>query len=115
SKRNTMGVQYRYTNNSNTNNGSVFSLPETGSTLTSKDNTLRFSFTTIASEHMVNEARFQINRRSSVSQALNSGPAIVVTEAFTAGRNQGELFANTTTEGLEMTDDVTYRRRMHTI
>jgi hypothetical protein len=116
SKKHTIGLQYRYTENQIQNQGvGDFDLPERAATFFAKDNTLRFSLTTIASEHAVNEFRAQINRRSSGSKALNSAPAVIVSEAFNAGGNQGSLFSDNTTEGLEATNDVTYTRGKHTI
>lgn len=116
SKKHTMGLQYRYTSSTRSNQGvGNFDLPERAGTSTSSDNTLRFSLTTIASEHLVNEFRTQINRRSSGSSALNGTPAILVSEAFNAGGNQGLLFSDNSTDGLESTDDITYTWGKHTI
>ncbi|MEW6127638.1 MAG: carboxypeptidase regulatory-like domain-containing protein [Acidobacteriota bacterium] len=112
-KKHTMGLWYRFSKMDNTRNGGDFSLPETGSTSFSKDNTLRFSLTTIASEHAVNEFRFQINRRSNGSRALTDAPAIIVSEAFTSGGNQGQLFSDRTTDGLEASNDITYTKGKH--
>ncbi|MBI3651850.1 MAG: TonB-dependent receptor [Acidobacteria bacterium] len=116
SKKHTIGVQYRY-NERRQQNQEVgnFDLPERAATTFAKDNTVRFSLTTIASEHAVNEFRLQINRRSSGSSALNRAPAIIVSEAFNAGGNQGSLFADNSTDGLEATNDVTYTWGKHTV
>jgi hypothetical protein len=116
SKKHTMGVQYRYSENTRSNQGiGTFDLPERAATSSNSDNTLRFSLTTIATEHAVNEFRFQINRRKSGSSALSTAPAVFVSEAFNFGGNQGQLFSNNTTEGLEATDDITYTFGKHTI
>jgi hypothetical protein len=116
SKKHTLGLQYRYTNFTRSNQGvGNFDLPERASTSTSTDNTLRFSLTTIATEHTVNEFRVQINRRSFGSSAVNTAPAVFVSEAFNAGGNQSQLFSNNSTDGLEATNDITYTFGKHTI
>ncbi len=114
-KKNTLGVQYRFNRNNNTDNGGNFSLPETGATTFARDNTLRLSLMTIVSEHLVNEFRMQINRRSTGAQALTNAAAINVSEAFVAGGNQNQFFADNTTEGLETANDMTYSLGKHTI
>ena len=115
SKKHTLGLQYRYNGTERTNHAGNFDLPERLATTTSRDNTLRFSLTTIATEHTVNEFRLQLNRRSSGSSALTTGPAIFVSEAFNAGGNQGQLFSDNSTDGLEATNDITYTFGKHTI
>jgi hypothetical protein len=116
SKKHTLGVQYRYTNNERRNVGiDTFDLPERAATTSASDNTLRFSLTTIATEHTVNEFRLQINRRNSGSKADNATPAIFVSESFNAGGNQSQLFSNNSTDALEATNDVTYTLGKHTI
>jgi hypothetical protein len=115
-KKNTIGVQYRYNDNERQNQGvGDFDLPERAGISFSKDNTLRFSLTTIASEHAVNEFRVQINRRSSGTRAVNTSPAVIVSEAFNSGGNQGLFFSDNSTDGLEATNDVTYTHGKHTI
>jgi hypothetical protein len=115
SKKHTLGLQYRYNGSERTNHSGNFDLPERAATTTSRDNTLRVSLTTIATEHAVNEFRLQINRRSSGSSALTTTPAIFVSEAFNAGGNQNQLFSDNSTDGLEATDDITYTFGKHTI
>jgi hypothetical protein len=116
SKKHTVGLQYRYTNNTRSNQGvGNFDLPERASTSSASDNTLRFSLTTIATEHAVNEFRVQINRRSSGASALTTTPAVFVSEAFNSGGNQNQLFSDNSTDGLEATDDITYTFGKHTI
>ncbi len=115
SKKHTLGLQYRYNGGERTLQSGNFDLPERAATSSSRDNTLRMSLTTIATEHLVNEFRLQLNRRSSSSRALNDAPAIIVSEAFSAGGNQNQLFADNSTDGLEATNDVTYTFGKHTI
>jgi hypothetical protein len=115
SKKHTLGLQYRYNGGERTNQLGNFDLPERLATTTSRDNTLRVSLTTIATEHTVNEFRLQLNRRSSGSSALTTTPAIFVSEAFNAGGNQNQLFSDNTTDGLEATNDITYTIGKHTI
>jgi hypothetical protein len=115
SKKHTLGLQYRYNGGERTPQLGNFDLPERLATTTSRDNTLRVSLTTIATEHAVNEFRLQLNRRSFGSSALTSTPAIYVSEAFNAGGNQNQLFSDNTTDALEATNDITYTLGKHTI
>jgi hypothetical protein len=94
------------------NNGNGFNLQETGGTSFFRDNTFRVSLTTIATEHAVNEFRFQVNRRTSGQQAFNNSTAIIVSDAFTSGGGIAQ-FADRTTDGLEASDDVTYTKGKH--
>lgn len=111
-KKHTLGLWYRFNKMDSESNGNGFSLPETGGTSFFRDNTFRFSLTTIASEHAVNELRFQINRRTSGAQALTNTPAIIVSDAFTSG-GSSQQFADRTTDGLEASDDITYTKGKH--
>ena len=71
-KKFTIGAQYRMSKSEALNQGlnSGFDLPERAFNRSSREDTIRFSLTTIASEHTVNETRLQFSRRSSTALAL---------------------------------------------
>ena len=108
-------MQYRRHASERTNQAGNFDLPERAATSFFRDNPLRLSLTTIATEHAVNEFRLQLNRRNTSSEALSTAPAVFVSEAFNAGGNQGQLFADNSTDGLEATNDLTYTIGKHTL
>jgi len=115
-KRHTIGVGYRYSKNNLENEGiGDFSLPERAFNRQSREDNIRFSLTTIATERSVNELRLQLSRRTNTSQAINDTTAIQVLDAFSGGGNQGSLFADNLNDNLEFTDNVTYTRNKHTI
>jgi hypothetical protein len=116
-KRYTIGMQYRFFKNEWRNQGlnSSFDLPERAFDRSAREDTLRFSLTTIASEHAVNETRLQFSRRNSDARAQTEGPAIIVQDAFTAGANQGSLFTDNRNDEYEFTNDLTYTYKKHTI
>lgn len=115
-KKHTIGVGYRLSKNESENQGlGVFDLPERAFNSNRRDDTLRFSLTTIASERAVNELRLQLSRQTNNSQALNDSVAIQVFDAFTAGGNQGALFSSNLTHNLEFVDNVTYTYNKHVI
>jgi hypothetical protein len=114
-KKHTFGFQYRYNKNEAINQGlNGFDLPERAFNRTAREDTLRFSFTTIASEHAVNEMRLQLSRRTFDSQAITSTPAILVLDTFNAGGNQGSLFMDNSNRNLDITDNITYTYKTHT-
>ena len=113
--KHTIGMQYRYNKNEADNQGiGTFDLPERAFSRTSREDTLRFSLTTILNEHSVNEARLQLSRRSFTSQALTNAPAINVIETFNSGGNQGNLFIDNSNRNLDFTNNVTYTHKTHT-
>jgi hypothetical protein len=116
SKKHTLGFSYRYGNNSAENEGlsSGFDLPERAFERTTRDNTMRFSLTSIVNESMVNEMRLELNRRTTRVQSLNDAPAILVLDAFNAGGNQSSLFTNNRNSNLEFAETVSYTRGKHT-
>src|SRR5262249_30836864 len=79
------------------------------------DNTLRFSLTTIATEHTVNEFRLQASQRETLTKALNTDPTIQVTDSFIGGGNQGQLFLDNKNRNLDLADNLTYTHKAHTI
>jgi len=115
-KTNTLRLWFRRMTNDSTNQGvGGFTLPEQGASTHSADDTFRVAFTTMANEHLVNEARMELSQRGASSQANSTAPAIDVVQAFNSGGNQGQLFSNSTTRNLQFTDDVTYTYKRHTI
>lgn len=116
-KKHTVGFGYRVFKNTALNQGlgSGFDLPERAFNRSSREHTLRFSLTTIVSEHSVNEARLQLSRRTTHSRALTDETAIVVLESFNRGGNQGSLFQDNSNDNLDFTDTVTYTYKKHTI
>lgn len=112
-KKHTFGVQYRFNDNEALNQGvGSFSLPERAFNRNSHEDTLRFSMTSILSEHMVNEARIQLSRRTNGSISLNDAPVINVLDAFTAGG--ANIFTDNKNENLDFTNNVTYTWKSHT-
>src|SRR5678816_4849235 len=84
---------------------SAFDLPERAFNRSSREDTVRFSLTTIATEHTVNETRLQFSRRSSNSHALTDAPAIVVQDSFSSGGNQGSLFSDNRSTNQDITNN----------
>jgi carboxypeptidase family protein/TonB-dependent receptor-like protein len=115
-KQHTIGFQYRYNKNEATNQGlnSGFDLPERAFNRTSREDTLRFSFTSIVNEHAVNEARLQLSRRTVDSRAFTDAPAVVVLDTFSAGGNQSQLFIDNSNSNLDFTNNITYTWKTHT-
>jgi hypothetical protein len=115
-KKHMLGVGYRFSKRESLNDGiGTFDLPEQGYNSERREDTLRFSLTTIATERVVNELRLQLSRRNSSSQALSDEVAIDVSEAFTSGGNQGSLFNSDRNRELDLTNNVTYTRGKHTL
>ena len=115
-KKHTIGVQYRYSKNEADNQGlgGGFDLPSRAFNRVFREDTLRFSVTTIASEHTVNEMRAQISHRTTNSQAITLAPAVQVLDSFYGGGNQGQLFMDNSNKNLDLTDNVTYTYKSHT-
>lgn len=113
-KKHTIGVEYRHTGDSSFNHGGSFDLPERATISSSGGDTLRFSLTSIATERAVNELRLQLERRTSLSRAVDQRPAIVVLDAFNAGGNQGSLFSQNANDEMELSNNLTYTRNKHT-
>jgi Carboxypeptidase regulatory-like domain len=111
-KQHTIGVQFRHSQSESSRSGGGFTLPERGSSSSSSENNLRLSFTTIASEHAVNEMRIQLSHRDNMSRALSDAVAINVLDAFNGGGAQ--VFTDNSSKNLDFTDNVTYTRKSHT-
>ncbi len=114
SKKHTLGFQYRVSRNNREDLGGEFDLPERATNRSSGEDTLRFSLTTIATEHAVNEMRLQLNRRSSTTQAVSEAIGIVVNDSFRGGGNQNSLFSTRDDETAELNNNVTYSYKKHT-
>ncbi len=112
-KKHTIGLQFRHSENDRVSlGGNGFYLPERASRTTSHEDTLRFSLTTIASEHAVNEIRIQAGRRPSRSRAVSSDIAINVLDAFSSGGSQS--FSDNINRNLDLAEILTYTHRTHT-
>lgn len=112
-KQHTIGVQFRHSENETLRGaGGGFYLPERGSNSSSREDTLRFSLTTIASEHAVNEMRVQLSRRESMSRALSNNVAINVLDSFNGGGSQA--FTDNKNRNLDLSDSFTYTHKNHT-
>jgi hypothetical protein len=112
-KQHSIGVQFRHSESeSHRGGGGAFTLPERGSNSTSSESTMRFSLTTIASEHAVNEMRLQLSRRESMSRALSTNVAINVLDAFNGGGSQS--FSDNSNKNLDFANNVTYTHKTHT-
>ena len=116
-KKFTVGGQYRMfkTEALNQGLGSAFDLPERAFNRSSREDTFRFSLTTIASEHTVNETRLQFSRRTSNAHALTELPAIQVQDSFSSGGNQGSLFSDNRSTNQDITNNTTYTHKKHTL
>jgi len=111
-KKHTFGFQFRHNASQSSRSGGGFTLPERGSNSSSSENNVRFSLTTIASEHAVNEVRLQISSRETRSRALSDAVAINVLDAFNGGGSQS--FTDNSNNNLDFTDSLTYTRKTHT-
>jgi len=112
-KQHTFGIQFRHSESqSSRSGGGGFTLPERASNSSSSENTLRFSLTTIANEHAVNEVRIQLSDRQNNSRALSDAIAINVLDAFYGGGSQA--FANNSNRNLDLNNNLTYTHGTHT-
>ncbi|MFY9570686.1 MAG: TonB-dependent receptor, partial [Blastocatellia bacterium] len=112
-KKHTVGFQYRHAENDSPLGGvGGFTLPERATTSGSREDTIRFSFTTIASEHAVNEMRLQLSRRSSHSRGFSNNLAINVLDAFSGGGSQS--FSDNSNRNLDFANIITYTHKNHT-
>jgi Carboxypeptidase regulatory-like domain/TonB dependent receptor-like, beta-barrel len=113
SKKHTIGVQYRHSQNDRLGlGGNGFYLPERATQSNFKEDTLRFSLTTIASEHAVNEFRVQGSRRPNQSRGLSNDVAITVLDAFASGGSQ--TLTNNVNRNLDTAEILTYTHKSHT-
>ena len=113
-KKHTIGFQYRHSINESPLGGvGGFNLPERATSSSSKEDTLRFSLTTIASEHAVNEMRLQLGRRSNESRGQSNEVAINVLDSFFGGG--GQSFTDNLNRNLDFANILTYTHKTHTI
>jgi carboxypeptidase family protein/TonB-dependent receptor-like protein len=112
-KKHSIGLQYRHSKNERLSiGGGGFMLPERAAVTNSSEDTLRFSLTTIASEHAVNEMRIQMGRRPSQSRGLSNDIAINVLDAFNGGGSQS--FSDNLNRNLDLANILTYTHKKHT-
>src|SRR4030095_1891980 len=81
---------------------------------TTRDDSLRFSLTSLLSKRTVNQIRLQLRRHSIGEEAINKESAILVLESFNSGGNQGSLFTNTLNNELQFTESLSYVHNKHT-
>ncbi|MEK6301765.1 MAG: carboxypeptidase regulatory-like domain-containing protein [Acidobacteriota bacterium] len=113
-KKHTIGAQFRHSENESLRSGgNAFTLPERASNSSSSEDTLRFSLTTIASEHAVNEMRVQLSRRESTSRGLSNDVAINVLDSFNGGSSQA--FTDNANRNLDLTNNFTFTHKTHTL
>jgi hypothetical protein len=112
-KKHSIGVQYRHSENESPLGGvGGFTLPERATQSISSDDTLRFSLTTIANEHAVNELRLQLGKRSSTSHGVSNATAINVLDAFNGGG--GQSLTDNLNRNLDFAEILTYTHKKHT-
>ena len=85
SEKNTLTTRYQYTSNSQTNNGSNFSLPTTGATSTSTESTIQVSDTQIISSRVINEVHLEYQSETADSTPTSAAPAVSVQGSFNGG------------------------------
>jgi len=113
SKKHTIAFGYRHSQNERLGlGGNGFYLPERATATSFKEDTLRFSLTTIASEHAVNEFRVQASRRPNQSRGVSNDVAITVLDAFGSGGSQ--TFTNNVNRNLDTAEILTYTHKTHT-
>lgn len=113
-KSTSVGLWYRHTSIRSDNQGvGGFNLADQASTANSSDDTLRFIVTSVLNERAVNQVHAEISRRQANSSAANDTPEINVLDSFVSGGNQGSLFSNSTTNNLNLQDDLTYTHNKH--
>jgi hypothetical protein len=115
SKNQTIVIGYSYLSDEALNQGlqGGFDLPERGFSSTTRNNTLRFSLTSLGNNRMVNQIRLQLRRLSIGEDSISKEPALLVLESFNAGGNQGSLFTNTLNNELQLSDNLSYVYKKH--
>lgn len=115
-EKHNVGIEYGYTSDNASNQGlqSGLDLPERAFKRSSRENVLRLSLTSIASEKTINECRLELGRHSFGSQAVNASPAVFVLDALNAGGNQASLFSKNSTDSLQFADNLTHTHKQHT-
>jgi len=112
-KKHSIGFQYRHSENESPLGGvGGFTLPERATASNSSDDTLRFSLTTIASEHAVNELRLQLGRRSNQSRGQSTEVAVNVLDSFNGGG--GQSLTDNLNRNLDFANILTYTHKKHT-
>jgi hypothetical protein len=85
SDKNTLTTRYQYTSNTQTNNGSNFSLPTTGYTSSSTESTVQVSDTQIVSSRVINEVHLEYQSTTTDSTPTSTAPAVSVQGSFSGG------------------------------
>ncbi len=112
--KNTLSLRYQYTGSEFDNEGvGGFNLPSRAYTGNNSENTIQATETMAASNHAVNETRFQFMHLNTGTSGGNSAPALAVQGAFSNGGAQvgnSGVIANT----WELTNTTTYTHGTHT-
>jgi hypothetical protein len=115
--KHTFGLRYNHENERADNQGlnGGFDLPERAFDQTGRNKVLRFSVTSVLADQLINEFRLALGRRVTETQARNTGAAIIVLDAFSAGGNQSNLQTSSARDRLEVTNNQTWTRQKHTL
>lgn len=117
SKRHQLDFKYSYSNSTKQNQGleSGFDLPERAATTRTRDDVIRLSLTSLFNDRWLNEARLELSRGRSTSNAVNTAPAVFVLDSFNSGGNQELLGANTLRQNLKLADNATHMVNRHVL
>jgi hypothetical protein len=113
--KNTLVARYSYFRSELSNQGvSQFSLPERAYDVSTHSHQLQLTETAILNKTTVNETRFQFIRNRNEQTALNTGVAVNVLEAFSAGgATVGDSFNEATR--WELTNTTTWAHSLHSV
>ncbi len=113
----TLAVSFSATDDRGQNQGleSGLDLPERAYTQRTTAGELRFSLTSIASPHVLNELRVQSTARQARSEAMNDQPALLVFDAFNGGGQQDALFKQTKDLGWQVAERLTLSSGRHAL
>lgn len=116
-KKHTLGFGYNLWSGGTENQGlqGGFDLPERAFNSSSRNDAFRLSVTSVPGERLLNQLRVHLRRYRYEAQSLNSGAATLVLAAFNAGGNQGALFSQMRNKGVQVSDNLSYTRKRHTI
>lgn len=115
STNNTLMVRYQFVHDIQENAGvGQISFPSYGYNTSLTEHTLQVSDTQVLSPKAINETRFEYQRASSDSNALNAGPAIIVQGTLNTGGNPIGI-SGTTTDHYEVQSYTSVNRGTHFI
>jgi len=115
STNNTLMLRYQFVHDTQENAGvGQISFPSFGYNTSLTEHTLQVSDTQVLSPKAVNETRFEYQRTSNDSNAVNSGPAIIVQGTLNTGGNPIGI-SGTTTDHYEVQNYTSVNRGTHFI